>query len=291
MHQVKAKQLLSSQNGMNIYRGCSHGCIYCDSRSQCYQINHAFEDIEVKKNAPQLLEEKLKRKRKKVMISTGSMSDPYIPLEKYLKLTRECLKVIEKYGFGLSIQTKSDLILRDLDVLRAINEKSKCIVQMTLTTADKYLCKKLEPNVAPTPKRVEVLKTFAKYNIPTIAWICPILPFINDNEYNIRMLMKQCVDAKVKGIICFGMGVTLREGSREYFYKQLDKLFPGMKNKYINYFGEGYELVSPNNDKLMNIIAEECHKNGIMLGNDEVFKYMHTYQSNEYFQLDLFDLM
>lgn len=134
------------------------------------------------------------------MISTGSMSDPYIPLEKYLKLTRECLKVIEKYGFGLSIQTKSDLILRDLDVLRAINEKSKCIVQMTLTTADKYLCKKLEPNVAPTPKRVEVLKTFAKYNIPTIAWICPILPFINDNEYNIRMLMKQCVDAKVKGL-------------------------------------------------------------------------------------------
>lgn len=291
MHKVQAKKLLSPENGMNIYRGCSHGCIYCDSRSLCYKMEHAFEDIEVKENAPQLLEERLKKKRKKCMIGTGSMSDPYLPMEKYLKLTRRCLEIIERYGYGLCVQTKSDLILRDLDLLKSINEKSKCVVQMTLTTADKYLCKKIEPNVSPTLKRIEALKTFAKNDIPTIVWISPILPFINDNEYNIRALMKACVEANVKGIVCFGMGVTLREGSREHFYKHLDRLFPGMKNKYINYFGESYELLSPQNDKLMAIIKEECEENGIMFGNDLIFKYLHTYQSNDYIQLDWFDIM
>ncbi len=291
MHEVKAKQLLSAQNGMNIYRGCSHGCIYCDTRSKCYQINHAFEDIEVKSNAVELLEDKLKRKRKKCMVATGSMSDPYIPMEKYLCKTRDCLKVIDKYGFGVTLHTKSDLILRDMDVLRSINEKSKCVVQMTLTTYDKTLCKKLEPNAPTTHKRVEALKKFAKYDIPTVVWLSPFLPFINDNEYNIRNLLRLCVDANVKAIICFGIGVTLREGSREYFYKCLDKHFPGMKNKYINYFGEAYELLSPQNDKLMAIIKEECEKNGIMFGNDKVFKYLQTYQSNDFVQLNWFDIM
>lgn len=291
MHKVNAKQLLSSDNGMNIYRGCTHGCIYCDARSKCYQMNHAFEDIEVKENAPIILEEKLKRKRKKAMIATGAMSDPYIPEEKQLLKTKACLEVIEKYGFGLCIQTKSNLILRDLDLLKAINKKSKCVVQMTLTTADINLCRKIEPNVCTTDKRVEALKIFASNGIPTVVWLCPFLPFINDTEENILSLMRQCVDTGVKGIICYGIGVTLREGSREHFYKQLDYKFPRLKYKYINHYGNSYELLSPNNDKLMKIIAAECENNGIMLGNDKVFEYMKTYQSNEYIQMDLFDLM
>ena len=147
MHFVDAKGILSAQNGINLYRGCTHGCIYCDSRSRCYQINHAFEDIEVKQNAPQLLEKALRSKRKKCMIGTGSMCDPYMHCEEQLGLTRRCLEIIDRYGFGLAIQTKSDRILRDLDLLKSINEKSKCVVQMTLTTYDEELCKILEPNV------------------------------------------------------------------------------------------------------------------------------------------------
>ena len=158
MHYVKAKGLLSNNNGMNIYRGCEHGCIYCDSRSRCYNMNHAFEDIEVKINAPELLEQALKHKRKRCMIGTGSMSDPYMPLEKELKLTRKCLEIIDKYNFGFTLITKSDLVLRDLDLLKKINEKTKCVVQMTITTFDDELCRIIEPNVCVTSRRIEVLK-------------------------------------------------------------------------------------------------------------------------------------
>lgn len=145
MHKVQAKAILSAKNGMNIYRGCQHGCIYCDARSTCYQMNHVFEDIEVKENAPQLLEAALKRKRKKCMIGTGSMSDPYMPLEMELNLTRQCAELIERYGFGLTVLTKSDNVLRDLDLFRRINAKTKCVIQMTLTTMDDVLSRKIEP--------------------------------------------------------------------------------------------------------------------------------------------------
>jgi DNA repair photolyase len=125
MHYKEYRTILSSQNGMNIYRGCSHGCIYCDSRSKCYQMQHEFEDIEIKTNAPEMLETELRKRRKKCMIGTGAMTDSYMPLEAELKYTRRCLEVISKYEFGLAIQTKSNLILRDLELLRSINEKAK----------------------------------------------------------------------------------------------------------------------------------------------------------------------
>lgn len=166
MHKVEVKGILSSRNGMNIYRGCTHGCIYCDARSKCYQMNHEFEDIEVKINGLELLEKALKSKRKKCMIGTGAMSDPYIYLEEKLNNTRRCLEIIDKYDFGLAIQTKSNRILRDLDLLKSINEKSKCVVQMTLTTYDEKLCKILEPNVSTTKERFEVLKIMRDNKIP-----------------------------------------------------------------------------------------------------------------------------
>ena len=153
-----SKGILSAQNNMNIYRGCTHGCIYCDSRSTCYQMDHDFEDVAIKVNAPELLESALRRKRKPCMISTGAMSDPYLPLENNELLTRKCLEIITHYGFGLTIQTKSELILRDLDLLKQINEHSKCVVQLTLTTFDEELCQILEPNVCTTKRRFEVLK-------------------------------------------------------------------------------------------------------------------------------------
>lgn len=158
MHFVNAKGILSAKNGMNIYRGCTHGCIYCDSRSTCYGMTHDFEDIEVKQNAPELLEIALRSKRKKCMIGTGAMCDPYMHCEEELKLTRKCLEIIDRYGFGATIHTKSNRILRDLDLLKSINKESKCVVQMTLTTYDEQLCKKIEPNVSTTKERVETLK-------------------------------------------------------------------------------------------------------------------------------------
>lgn len=289
MHKVAAKGILSPKNGMNIYRGCQHGCIYCDARSTCYQMKHDFEDIEVKENAPELLEAALRSKRKKCMIGTGAMSDPYIPLEEELGLTRRCLEIIEHYGFGLAIQTKSDRILRDLDLLKSIHHKSKCVVQMTLTTYDEALCRKIEPAVCTTKERVKVLKILQQEGIPTVVWMTPILPFINDTRENIEALLNSCVDVGVKGIITFGMGVTLREGDREYFYRNLDRHFPGMKEKYIYNFGNAYEVPSPHNRELMELFRETCVKHGILYQPEDCFQYLSTYEDKtQYRQLSLF---
>ena len=278
MHKVNVKGILSAKNGMNIYRGCLHGCIYCDSRSLCYQMNHKFEDIEVKANAVELLENTLRRKRNKCMIGTGAMSDPYMPIEEKLGNMRKCLEVIERYGFGVTMITKSTKVLRDLDLLKKINEKSKCVVQMTLTTYDEDLCRIVEPNVETTYERFRALEILRDNGIPTVVWLCPILPFINDTEENIRGILDYCVRAKVKGIINFDMGVTLRDGNREYFYKKLDEHFPGLKEKYIRMYGNSYQLSSPNSRQLNMIYKSECIKNGIMCDVNECFEYLNKYE-------------
>ncbi|GHT79983.1 radical SAM protein [Spirochaetia bacterium] len=278
MHLKEVKGLLSPTNGMNLSRGCVHGCIYCDSRSNCYQINHEFEDVEIKINAPALLEEALKRKRKKCMIGTGSMSDPYIPIPQALSNTRSCLEIIERYGFGVSMITKSNLILRDLDLLKRINEKAKCVIDMTLTTYDESLCKILEPHVCTTKERFEVLKTLRDNNIKTIVWLCPILPFINDTMENLRGILDYCVEAKVYGIINFGIGMTLREGDREYFYQKLDEHFPGLKQRYQKKYGNSYQVTSDNNTALMKEFYAVCRKHHIVCDPEALFTYMHTYE-------------
>lgn len=277
MHFVEAKGILSAQNGMNIYRGCTHGCIYCDARSACYNMTHAFEDIEVKRNAPELLEARLNSKRKKCMIGTGAMSDPYLSYENELKITRKCLEIIDKYGFGLAIQTKSDRILRDIDLIESINKNSKAVVQMTLTTHDDGLARVLEPGVCVTSRRFEVLKMMQDRGIPTVVWMTPILPFINDTEENVRGLLKYCVDAGVRGIIIWNMGVTLREGDREYFYAALDRHFPGMKARYQQTYGNSYEVVSARNKELMAIFKDTCNKHGILCNPNDVFSYLHEF--------------
>lgn len=281
MHFVDAKGILSSGNGMNLYRGCTHGCIYCDSRSKCYQFTHEFEDIEVKQNAPQLLEKALRSKRKKCMIGTGAMCDPYMQCEDKLGLTRRCLELIDEYGYGLAIQTKSDLILRDLDLLQSINRKAKCVVQMTLTTYDENLCRIVEPGVCTTKRRFEVLQIMAQNNIPTVVWLSPILPFINDTEENIRGILKYCIQAKVYGILCFGIGMTLREGSREYFYASLDKHFPELHEKYHKKYGYQYEITSERNGELMSLLRTECKKHNIVFNVEKLFAYFHEFPENK----------
>lgn len=278
MHYTTVKGILSAQGGMNLYRGCMHGCIYCDSRSLCYHIEHDFEDIEVKENALKLLEAALKNKRKKCMIGTGGMTDPYIPLEKELGYIRKALELAYEYGFGFTLQTKSNLVLRDLDILQKIHNRTKCVVQMTLTTYDEELCKKLEPNVCTTKERVDVLLKMKEAGIPTVVWLNPILPFINDTRENISGILEYCREAGVYGIICFGMGLTLREGNREYFYMQLDRLFPGMKERYIKTYGNQYECNSPKNRELMQLFHQTCESCGILHDNDAVFDYLHQFE-------------
>lgn len=291
MHFVGVKGILSAKNGMNLYRGCSHGCIYCDSRSKCYHMEHAFEDIEVKANAIELLEQELKRKRKKCMIGTGSMTDPYIPIEEELGHVRKAMELVEQYGFGFSVITKSNRILRDIDLLKRINDKTKCVVQMTLTTFDEELCKKIEPNVCTTKERVEVLMKLKEVGIPTVVWFSPILPFLNDTEENVRGILNYCIEAGVKGIICFDMGVTLRDGNREYFYQNLDRLFPGMKEKYIHTYGNQYVLSSPAGNELMKLFHGICEKHGILHNVNQVFAYINAFEEKcDYVQLSLLDI-
>lgn len=281
MHEVQVKSILSARNGMNIYRGCSHGCIYCDTRSKCYGFTHAFEDIEVKANAVELLEKALRSKRKKCMIGTGSMCDPYAHIETELKLTRKCLQVIDRYGYGVTVLTKSARIMRDIDLLQSINRKAKAVVQMTLTTYDDSLCRIVEPNVSTTSERFEVLMKMKELGIPTVVWLSPILPFINDTEENIRGILDYCIRADVKGIICFGMGLTLREGDREYYCEALDRHFPGLRDRYERTYGLSYEIPSMRNGKLMKIFYETCRAHNILCTPEECFGYLEEFPYRE----------
>lgn len=291
MHFVDAKGILTvngARHGMNIYRGCTHGCIYCDSRSRCYHFTHDFEDVEVKQNAPELLEQALRAKRRKCMIGTGSMSDPYMHCEEHLRLTRQCLEVIRKYGFGVAIQTKSDRILQDIDLLEEIHRSAKCVVQMTLTTYDDRLCRILEPHVCPTKRRVEVLSRLQERGIPTVVWMTPILPFLNDTEENVAAILRACAETGVQGIIDFGMGLTLREGDREYYYAALDRHFPGLKQRYMERYGNAYALPSPNAKALTRMLRHFCSEHGIMSDPDQIFAYMNDLPEKST-QMSLFD--
>lgn len=286
MHFVNAKTILSSHNGMNIYRGCTHGCIYCDSRSNCYHIEHAFEDIEVKQNAAELLEHSLIHKRKKCMIGTGSMSDPYMTCEKDLQLMRRCLEIIEHHGFGATVLTKSDLVLRDLDLLKKINQKARAVLQMTLTTFDEVLCKKIEPGVCTTKRRVEVLEKFHNEGIETCVWLDPFLPFINDNRKNIEGLLTYLDRCKVNAIIYFGAGLTLREGNREYFYSALDKKFPGIKQRYIQTYANSYKVTSRYNAEITKMIKDFCVERKIIFGIKEPFEWLNNFPDKNNIQAE-----
>jgi DNA repair photolyase len=178
--------------------------------------------------------------------------------------------------------------MRDIDILQAISARTKCVVQMTLTTYDEDLCRVIEPNVSTTSERFAVLMAMRDAGIPTVVWLSPVLPFINDSEENLRGILDYCVRAKVRGIICFGFGVTLREGDREHFYKKLDEHFPGVKEKYIKTFGGSYECVSPNNARLSSIFNDECRRNGILHRTDEVFDYLWSFETQAR-QMTLFD--
>ncbi len=286
MHKVQAKGILGAKNGMNVYRGCTHGCIYCDARSDCYNFGHAFEDIEVKENAPELLEKALKAKRRRCMIGTGAMCDPYLHAERELRITRLCLEIIDKYGFGVTVLTKSDLIMRDIDLLEKINRETKAVVQMTLTTADEGLCRIVEPNVCTTARRLEVLLEMKKRGIPTVIWFTPQLPYINDTVENVHSIVEMGAKADVRGIITFGMGLTLRSGDREHYYAQLDRHFPGLKERYIREFGDRYEIPCPNGRELWEAFVVGCERHGIEWRQERIFAYLNEFPEPEQLTLE-----
>lgn len=281
MHEIEARTILSARNGMNVYRGCTHGCIYCDSRSTCYQMDHVFEDVAVKRNAPELLEDALRRKRRRCMIGTGSMCDPYLPLERETRLTRRCLEIIDRYGFGAAVLTKSDLILRDLDLLKRINDRTRAVVCTTFTTFDEDLCRVVEPYVCTTKRRFEMLRTMHENGIHTGVWLCPILPFLNDTEENLRGLLGYCWEAGVEVIVNFGMGVTLRDGDRQYFYQQLDAHFPRLKDQYIKTFGSHYECPSPNAAQLSRILRKECSAHGVICEPEAAMDWLMRFEDKQ----------
>ena len=296
MEFIKTKTILSKVKygnewygidyNMNLYRGCSHGCIYCDSRSNCYHIEN-FDIVRGKENALNiLLEQELSKKREKGVIGIGSMSDTYNPLEEVYEITRGALRIISKYGFGVSIDTKSDLILRDLDLLKKINERNNVIVKFTITTPSDELSKIIEPNVCVSSKRLQVIKELSDNGIFVGIIMNPVLPFITDSEEDIRELVKLAYENGAKFIHTF-MGMTLRENQRDYYFEKLNQNFVAIKEKYFKYYANKYNCVVPNYKKLYKIFTDECNKYGILYNmNDIINVYKKEIKDNE--QISLF---
>ncbi len=269
---------------MNLYKGCSHGCIYCDSRSNCYHIDN-FDKVRGKENALAILEHELARKKSGI-IGIGAMSDTYNPFEIKYEQTRGALKLISKYNYGISIDTKSDLILRDLDLLKEINSKNNVIIKFTITTPNDALSKVIEPNVCPSSKRLKAIKELSANGIFTGIMLNPVLPFITDKEEDIKLLVRLVYESGAKFIHTY-LGMTLRENQRDYYYEKLDKYFPNLKEKYLKYYGERYNLLTPNSQKLYRIFTEECQKYGILYKMSDIIKaYKKEIKTNE--QISLF---
>ncbi|MCL2404631.1 MAG: radical SAM protein [Defluviitaleaceae bacterium] len=269
---------------MNIYRGCPHGCIYCDSRSDCFNTPD-FDTVKVKENALEIIRNDLRRKVKTGVIGTGSMSDPYNPLEKELKQTRNALDLINAYGFGVSLLTKSSLVARDADILKDIQTHSPTKVKFTITTADDDLCKKLEPNTATSSQRFEAMSSLTAQGIYCGVLILPLLPYVNDTQENIIKILRMTKDAGGKFVYTY-MGMTLRIGSREYYYSHLDNILPGIKEKYMKHFGIRRTCLSQNRKKLWGVFTAECDRLGLLYDMKAItHHYKAGYENN---QLTLF---
>ena len=295
MEFIKAKTILTKVKygsdwygidyNMNLYKGCSHGCIYCDSRSNCYHIDK-FDIVRGKENALTILEKELISKRKKGVIGIGAMSDTYNPQELKYEQTRGALKLISKYGYGVSIDTKSNLILRDIDLLKEINQKNHVIVKFTITTPNDNLSRIIEPNVCVTSKRLEAIRILSDQGIFTGIMLNPVLPFITDKEADIRKLVRLAHQNGAKFIHTY-MGMTLRENQRDYYYQKLDEIFPNLRKKYENYYKDRYNCIVPNSKRLYQVLIEECNKYGILYKMSDIINaYQKETRTNE--QMSLF---
>lgn len=280
MKEIQAKSIISRNSHpsswfgtnytMNVYRGCTHGCIYCDSRSECYQIEN-FEDIIIKINAPRLLEQRLSKMRKRATIGSGSMSDPYIPVEKKYKLTRECLEIIDKYRFRVHLCTKSNLILRDIDILEKI-AKRYASVAFTITTLDEELAKIIEPNAPKPIERLEAMGILSQIGVVTGITMMPQLPYIMETKEHLERIIHAAKDYGAKFIMP-AFGVTLRDRQREYYYSKIDESFKGLSEKYKKRFKLKYSASCINYKKMQEYFTLECKKLGISTDMPSYEKY------------------
>ncbi|WP_053957340.1 SPL family radical SAM protein [Inediibacterium massiliense] len=294
MDYISAKTILSGYSSgewfgcnynMNIYRGCSHGCIYCDSRSECYHIDN-FDEVRAKKNALEILERQLQSKRKKGVVGTGSMSDPYNPFEEKYKLTRGALELLDRYEFGVSIATKSPLITRDIDLLKRIKRHSPIIVKMTVTSFDDDLCKIVEPNVAVSSKRFDAIHKLSENGIFTGILLMPVLPFIEDTNENILRIIRLAKENGAR-FVYPAFGVTLRQNQRLYFLKKLDEHFKGTSQKYIKEYRFSYECRSKRAAELWKIFKAECDKFNLLYKmKDIISSYKNEYEEKQMSFLD-----
>lgn len=292
MHYKEVKAILSPQNGLNIYRGCTYDCMYCDARSACHRMDHEFGDIEVKAHAVDMLEYALKKKRTRSMIQIGASSEPYLPLEEELQLVRRCLNQIERFDFGLVLHTNSTLALRDIDILDKINRKTKCVVVVRVFTSDQKLSEKLEPGTATPKERFMLIQRMTERGIPVIASISPILPYINDSIENIQAVMEECAKAKVYGILTDKMCPVLREGNKERFYQQLYKKFPELYDRYEAEYENEKSLKTGMQAELMTKIREISEAEGIQYDKEELLRFTREYKNKTVGeQLSLFDMM
>ncbi len=272
---------------MNIYRGCCHGCIYCDSRSDCYGIDQ-FDKVRVKEDALRIIRDELRRKVKKGVVGTGAMSDPYNPFEQESELTRHALELIDAFGFGAAVATKSALLKRDMDVLLGIKEHSPVICKVTVTTTDNHLAKKIEPHVSLPSERLELIEALRNNGIFTGILMMPILPFLEDNEENIRSIVNAAHETGAN-FIYPSFGVTLRNNQREWFFDCIKEQFPeqNLVASYIRRYGNSYGCTSPHVKKLWAIFTKECERFGILYKMPDI---IHSYKKNyEITQLSLFD--
>jgi len=291
---IQAKSILQKKNNgdkwfgtdynMNLYKGCCHGCIYCDSRSDCYHIDN-FDSVRSKENCINILERDLRSKRNTGVVGIGAMSDTYNPFEKQSEITRDSLKLLAQYGFGTSIDTKSSLVKRDIDILKKIAEHNSCIVKLTITTVDDELCKIIEPNVCVSSKRFEAIRELASNGIFTGVLLMPILPYINDTEENIKTIINKAAEAGAKFVYAM-FGVTLRENQRDFYYQKLDEHFPGMKKKYIEKYGDSYTCTSDNAKELYEMYVSECKRLGLLYKMDDIIEAYKG--ANSYEQISLF---
>lgn len=270
---------------MNLYKGCNHGCIYCDSRSRCYQVEN-FDIVRGKEHELEILEQELRRKRRKGCVGIGAMSDTYNPHEKDLCITRSALQLIERYGFGVGIDTKSTLILRDLDIIERINKNYPSIIKITITCADDALAKIIEPNAPSSSERFQVLEELHKHGIYAGILLMPLLPFINGNEDNIRRIIKLAHLHHAK-FIYTGLGVTLRDNQRDYFYHKLNTYFPGKQHLYEQRYHNVYSCDIPDAKRCWNVFKKECQKYGIVYKMNDIIKGYKAVVPNEQIMFDI----
>lgn len=283
---TKDTSWFGTQYSMNIYRGCSHGCIYCDSRSDCYH-NDRFDQVKVKADALRIIRDDLERKAKRGVVGTGAMSDPYNPLEGELLLTRNGLALLEAYGFGAAITTKSDLITRDMDILTSISRTMPVICKLTVTTCDDELAARVEPRAPSPSRRLAALEELSRAGLFAGVLMMPVLPFLEDSPGNIRTIVERAADAGAR-FIYPAIGMTCRAGQREYFYQQLESQFPGqgLAERYRKRYGTRYYCTSPKARELWDVFREACDRLGVLYSMGQIIAASR--RSCETDQLSLF---